>query len=265
MSRDLILRSTPKNWARGDASCAPSPVALPPTPRIVLTPEEKTRVGKLAALRSKAASGDAKARKEWRFAQAKIAMLRDRARGGDPKATRSCQVLEQGGLFGKPVKPSVSGREEISGELVGRMEISGEESLGEFVGDEERLARESGPAERAAAARISGASPRRHRGKQRSRNLRKLVWRASRGDAAAAAKLQQVTARLQQRASAGDARASAVLQKVQSMQVRAQAQAAQQPAAPPPPPAYAPPQPTPTQPIEATYAAPAADFEEDYE
>jgi hypothetical protein len=369
MSRDLLLKTTSINWARGDSSCRPSPVALPPTPRITLNAEEKKRVAKLAALRARAASGDEMARKKWRFTQAKVAMMREQARSGDKMAARSCQVLEQSGLFGKSVKvtsasgfethktyladasvepgkaatlvleprvaissptltvvtsdgnfeligivrggkvvfphatlqdlrgglvvPGVVSREaplkiavrntgagrgvvnaELNGTAVsGREESCGrEEILGEFVGDEERMARDAGPAERDASARVRGDYQ--HRGGdrgRRARQLRKLVWRATRGDAGAAARLQQVTSSLQQRASSGDARATALVQKIQAMQARAQSQLAAQQAqqaqatAPATTPVAAPPPPPAAASLNVTYAAPASDYSDDYE
>jgi len=158
-----------------------------------------------------------------------------------------------------------------SGTFSGREEIMGSDDVfGEFVGDEERLARDAGPTERAASARISGpfsaiASRFARKGKRghQGRRLSKLAWRASRGDAAAAAKLQQVTTRLQQRASSGDARATALLQKVQAVQARAQAQAqAAQQVAPTAAPTYAPPPAAPAPVANVTYSAPYASSDE---
>jgi hypothetical protein len=279
MSQDLILRTVKKNWARGgleDLSYTPISVSSPETPKVVPTPEERARLGKLATLRARAESGDARSQKEWRVTLTKVAALRVRARGGDPKAVRACQVLEQSGIFGKSRKSASNGDapNTLSGEVVGRQEIMGrEELLGEFVGDEERLSRDAGSAERDATSRVCGTFPnfaRNRKHHQRGRRLRKLVWRSARGDASATSRLQQVTSRLQQRSSAGDARATALLREVQDMRSRAQARVASQtatspaaaltPTAPPPgaPPAAAPP-------IEVTYAAPAADYGDEYD
>jgi hypothetical protein len=278
MSQDLLLKTVKKSWARGgleDLSYTPISASSPEAPKVVPTPEERARLGKLATLRARAESGDARSQKEWRVTLTKVASLRVRARGGDPKAVRACQILEQSGIFGKSRKTTASGNDPhaLSGELVGRQEIMGrEELLGEFVGDEERMSRDAGSSERAASARVCGAFPnfaRNRKRHQRSRRLRKLVWRSARGDASATTRLQQVTSRLQQRSSAGDARATALLQQVQNMQVQAQAQVASQavtPAAAPTtttPPPGAPP--AAALPIEVTYAAPTADYGDEYD
>jgi hypothetical protein len=271
MSRDLIFKTLKKSWARDDFTYKPSLAPAASTPKLVPTPEESARLKKLSDLRSRAESGDEKSKKEWRAAHTRVVALRVRARGGDPKAIRACQVLEQSGVFGKSQKTTVSGSERPSREFVGRQEIMGSDDVfGEFVGDEERLARDAGPTERAASARISGpfsaiASRFARKGKRghQGRRLSKLAWRASRGDAAAAAKLQQVTTRLQQRASSGDARATALLQKVQAVQARAQAQAqAAQQVAPTAAPTYAPPPAAPAPVANVTYSAPYASSDE---
>lgn len=176
------------------------------------------------------------------------------------KRPHAREAVKQQLLSSRMTTSDASGREESCGR---------EEILGDFVGDEERLAHDAGPAERASAARISGAAPwgRRSRGKSRARHLRKLVWRASRGDAAASAKVQAISARLQQRSSAGDARATALLQKIQAMQARAQAISTQPGATPAAAPAYAPPPPPVPAPVaNVTYAAPyASDVDPEYD
>ena len=122
-----------------------------------------------------------------------------------------------------------------------------ESLLGEFVGDEARTACEAGGAEREACARVQGAYSLLGgwggHSNRRSRRLRRLVERSARGDAAASAKLQQVTARLTQRSQAGDQRAAALLQQVQSWTTTYQTQLAPTTT---PTPSYGPPYPAPS-------------------
>jgi hypothetical protein len=271
MAYDLLLKTTTKNWARGAEDTSYKPyLTTSKSPKVTPTRREVAMLAGVSRLRQRAAAGDAKASSDLKKLHAKVVALRVRAKGGDPEASRTCQLLEQSGVLGPSrdkgtasLKPSNS---KASGDLVGRQEIMGSEIFGEFVGDEERLSREAGPSELSASARLSGSSPpswirrlTRSKGrKSRSRRLRKLAWRASRGDSSATAKLQAVTDRLRQRASAGDARASAVLQEIQAVQARAQASAQQNSTATPyaPPPAASPP--TSNVPVEVTYTAPAA-------
>ena len=257
MSQDLFLKTVRKNWARGSSSEFLTPLKpvmensrlSPP-----LTAAEKKRVGEIATVRTKAESGDPAARKEWRKISTAVVGLRVRARGGDPRAVRACQVLEETGVFGRSQKISVSGAgrggllaSSAASQLRSRQAAApapqyqdddsgsaGESLLGEFVGDEARTAREAGGAERDACARVQGTysllgawGGRRGR---RRRHLRRLVERSARGDAAAAAKLQQVTARLTQRAQAGDQQAAALLQQVQSWTSTYQSRLAANPA-----------------------------------
>ena len=245
MSRDLFLKTVRKNWARGSSS-----ELLPPLKPVVdtasrlsppLTAAERKRVGEIAVVRTKAESGDPAARKEWRRISTAVVGLRVRAKGGDPRAVRACQVLEETGVFGRTQKVTVSGAggagrgsllaSSASSQLRSRQAAPPQSSdddsgsvveslLGEFVGDEDRTAREAGRAEREAADRVRGTYTALGqwggRGGRRRRHLRRMVERSVRGDAAATARLQQVTAKLTQRAQAGDQRAAALLQQVQS-------------------------------------------------
>lgn len=269
MSYDLFLGTTKKNWAR-----EVTPVLKPVTaasPGLSLTPAERARVRQLATLRAKAEGGNPAARREWRKVMTSVVALRVRARGGDPRAVRACQVIEETGLFGKSARVTTSGADPRRSQTVSALAqhrasstkaADDEESLGEFVGDEERAAREAGGSERVAASRIGhsrgprewqayrdrarsrikGAYPTqllgqwRGKGRERRRHLRRLLRRSLRGDAAATARVQQLTARLTQRSQAGDARASALLQQVQQETAREQARLATQP----PPQPYAP-------------------------
>lgn len=265
MSRDLILKTVEKNWARGQVSTQAALTATSTVTKLTPTAEEKSRVEKLASLRMRAESGDTGAKKQWRKTLSRVRDLKTRAKRGDARAARACQVLEDSGLFGHTQKISVSGADRLLGEIANLAESSGAaEILGDFVSDEDRLAGEAGSCEREASARVSGALPWGRRRKRRSgaRRLRKLAWRASRGDASASARLQSASARLQARANAGDARAQAMLQKVRDVQARAQATSTQQPAATP---VYAPPPPVPAPVASATYATPAEESYDEYE
>jgi hypothetical protein len=270
-------------------------------PKLLPTIAEKGHLEKLVALRERAAAGDEQAKKDWQAANVKLKNLRARAQGGDPNAVRACKILsafrgdraalEERAARGdeaakiqltkKNIRESVKreqreGAEEMWGAGSGREEICGkEEILGEFVGDEERLLRDAGQTERSASVRIRGDYPtsnpswrrnRRHKG----RRLRKLAWKASHGDANAATRLQQVTTRLQQRSAAGDTQATALLQKIQAAQSQLPSQAtpynpAQPATYPPAAPFVANPPPVLNPPLNVTYAAPPADYSDDYE
>lgn len=234
MSYDLVLPIVKKNWSRESLPLL-KPVVATKT-KLVLTAVEKARLSQLAALKSKAESGNSAAGKEWRKTVGKVVALRVRAKGGDARAVRACQVLEGSGLFGKvsvsgkdlPRKKNPFSDETACREPAKKNPFSTDDSLGAFVGDEERTEREAGLTEQRATARVRGAYSTqllgqwRDRGRRRRRHLQQLVRRSARGDAAATAKLQQVTARLSQRAATGDTRASSVLQQIQSMTSRAQ-------------------------------------------
>lgn len=240
MSQDLFLGIVKKNWARGALDANPLPplhpvVATPARLSPPMTAAERARVGKIYSIRSRAESGDPAARKEWRKISTAVVGLRVRARGGDPRAVRACQVLEETRLFSQ--KSSLSGA--ATHQPPPQLPVddgSGSETehlLGEFVGDEARTAREAGGAEQEADARVRGEyavlGQWNWRGRRRRRHLRHLVERSVRGDANAAAKLQQVTARLTQRSQAGDQGATSLLQQVQSWTTTYQARLAANP------------------------------------
>ena len=329
-----------KSWARCDRGPSPVIPPSPPVAKIAYTPEEKTRLDKLASLRMRAESGDKKARREWRRVLSQVKTLRKRARRGDARASRALLVLSSSGVVGDSQKIAVSGddvkstaaildsarrgdkqaqqhfaklfasakegnpsqalkqnadttdihlarqvleeeaskgnvsaqiklrkmkiRDAVKREQREGPDLGSSEIMEEFVGDEERLSRDAGPAERTASARICGEYPsRRGRSRNRGRRLRVLAWKSSRGDAAATAKLQQITTRLQQRASAGDTRAANLLSQIQTAQTQAQSQVTSQPAAAASAYAYPPTGSPPAAPAPVTYTAPAQDFTED--
>jgi hypothetical protein len=82
------------------------------TPRFMRTaekiqPSERRELGKLAAIKRRAAGGDASAKKKVEQIKRQIGALVNRARGGDASAARAVQILEDSELFGSPVKMTI--------------------------------------------------------------------------------------------------------------------------------------------------------------
>jgi hypothetical protein len=101
MAQDLFFGIIRKNWARGTCT-----VPLPEAPiqkQLVLTPDEKDRLARIAALKMKAESGDRKARKQWKRLVKQANKLRKKS---DPRAKRMATVLDQSGLLGRVQKIS---------------------------------------------------------------------------------------------------------------------------------------------------------------
>lgn len=97
MAFDLFLGIIPKSWARGAPIAQTQPVTNEPT--VICTPEEQTKLEKIALIRMRAESGDKKAQKQWKAMLAGIPSLRTKAKRGDPKAKRTLLILSQGGFF----------------------------------------------------------------------------------------------------------------------------------------------------------------------
>lgn len=99
MSQDLFLGIVKKNWARDMYTASAVPAVPTPAP-LALTPDEKERLSKIAALRMKAESGDRKAKKQWKQLSKQTAVLAKKARKGDSKAKRMVEVITQSGVLG---------------------------------------------------------------------------------------------------------------------------------------------------------------------
>ena len=97
MAFDLFLGIIPKSWARGTPIAQTQPVVDEPT--VACTPEEQTKLEKLALIKMKAESGDKKAQKQWKTMLAGIPSLKAKAKRGDPKAKRTLLILSQGGFL----------------------------------------------------------------------------------------------------------------------------------------------------------------------
>lgn len=222
MSYDLILKRSNINWARGGTSPIPQPAAPAAVPgKLACTPEEKTKLAKIAAVKAAAGKGDRKARAQWQnLLSVGIPALKARAAKGDPKAQRDLQCLKASGLFATPAA--------VRGEFVGAYptQILGKEFIGAYPtqilgsdlnDDELAVAREGGSSERQALARMRGDSEvgrRRRRKGKRTHHLKKIVKKAAQGDTNALAQMQRVQQRLGQRAAAGDPRANTLLQRI---------------------------------------------------
>ena len=124
MSYDLFLKNTRINWARGLST----PVAvLPPAApalskgKFVCTPEEKSKLLQIAAVRKAALSGDRKAQKQWKKLCKGLSRLQKAATKGDPIAQRNLQCLSASKLFASPVA--------MRGEFVGSTVLDPKKTL----------------------------------------------------------------------------------------------------------------------------------------
>lgn len=116
MSYDLFLKNTRTNWARGHSTpveILPPAAPAPSAKKFVCTPEEKSKLVQIAALKKAALSGDRKSRKQWKKLCKGLPKLQKAAAKGDPKAQRDLQCLRASKLFASPIA--------MRGDFVGRM------------------------------------------------------------------------------------------------------------------------------------------------
>ena len=258
MSYDLVLKNTKTSWARGLSSLpsvtSTAPMKLPSltattskAPSLAelrCTSEEKAKLAKIASVKAAAQKGDKNAQKQWKNLLAVgIPALRTKAATGDLKAKRDLQCLRASKLFA-PGVALMGGKKAFIGAYPAQ--IMG----GSLNDDELAVARDSGSSERGALARVRGdfigqypyqrtrLSGTRHyqinlhrnegrkgrKGRKgRVHQLKKIVKQAAQGDTNALTKLQRVQQRLSQRA-ARDPRAGALLQKINQWYSTYQAQ-----------------------------------------
>ncbi len=182
MAYDLIFGNTKANWSRGTTLLAGnSSIGLD------LTPEERSRIEKLALIEMKATKGDAEAGRQIIKINEALTTLQKKAARGDAKATRIIATLKESGLVQQIATTSKTAASKLV--MAGDDDPNFDDSR-QFIrglGEEEReLATQAGSSEHAAILRrydmgaIVNLSPLYKKGKFRRRKGKGLWGKIAR-------------------------------------------------------------------------------------